>query len=216
MTTVAVPLLRAAKGTSACHDFGDVMVSVAPVPYATVPEVQESAEDVGRVVDTDWHADGAVTATPVRLTLMTAAAVPVVRPDRVAFAVVVTNRSARVLYGRGAKVRFLVPGQPPVLADGLGLAAVAVPPGGRERVTVYGPRLSRIAAGTAVGLELRGVPTTTDAAGEPGGRRDVACWFTFRAREWTTSTVPDVGVVGRADGPTAVVAPPPPGYGRWR
>ncbi len=135
---------------------------------------------------------------------------PVVTPDRVAFMVTVVNGSPHEFRGSGSRAWFVTPGQPPTPADGLGLAALAVPPGGRDRVTVYGPRLSCLSPGDRVGLELADVPTAVDANGHPTARRTTTYWYAYAADERTTSTVPAVAEFERDLGPPVLVSPGPP------
>jgi hypothetical protein len=204
VSNLSVPVLLPAAGAWPTGDLDGVTITVAPVPYRVVPQVQESADDLYRTTSTAFDGYGRAYATPVEVTRVALAPVPVVTPNRVAFIVTVTNHSCIEFHGRGATLQFVTPGKPPMAVDGLGLAAMAVPPGGQDQVTVYGPLLSAVDPGATVGLQLTGVPAVSQkgSAGPP----TVAWWYVCGKLDHATSTDPIVIDHERPIGPTVTTA----------
>ena len=216
-TTVAVPSLTPTRAANR-QDQGGVSVSVEPVRYAVVPQGQEWADDLGTAVRTDWADDGSVVWTPVRVTRVSGAAVPVVLPDRVAFVVTVVNRSAQPFSGAGTAVRFVTAGRASAAVGGVGLRGVVVPPGGSESVTVYGPLLTSIEPGATVELQLAGVttfarsppPTSSPPTSSPATPPTAAWAYAYAVDERTVASEPWVRERQDQAGPSTGFGPPGP------
>ena len=201
-TTAPLPVLTAPAGAAATRDHDGISVTVRPVAYATVPQQQEWTDELG-AYDRVTVLDGGVEAhQPTRVFQWSAAVVPVVQPDRLAFVVDVVNRSKRPFRGADIVVRFMVDGRASAAENAMGLAALVVPPGGRDAVTLYGPRLSAVPQGATVGLRLTG-PDATDGQVSPMGR--AAEWsYAYDAGERSTTTTPVVVVAEKPlDAPPA-------------
>ena len=108
------------------------------------------------------------------------------RPDRLAFQIMVNNKLPRVFRGQGIVLQFTASGQQ-LTVDQSGaapLAAALIPPGSQQQVTIYGPSLGALppsAAGspTTIGLFLYDVVTATDGAGNPTQRQNFEWYFSY-------------------------------------
>ena len=213
--TVPVPALTATPDTIITQDRGGLSVSVVPVTFTLSQQTQVAVAETGRCVRTTPPSgpDGLPMQTPVRTMQRTTTPVAVVTPDRLAFAVTITNRLPHVFRVQGALVQVMVGGQPSSDADCGQLVAAVVPPGGQQQVTVFGPPVASVPPGSTVGLSAFDLVTETDAAGNPTERQTMAWSFAVGVQNQPVPAMPGPTVESYDEpiGPSLIVVPSPGG-----
>ena len=217
--TTPVPTLTLPPRLSPTQDRGGLSVSAGPVAYTVATQVVETVEERGRSLRPEPSPRGGPSLqTPVRSLRRTRTPTVVVAPGQVAFAVTVVNRLDHVFRGQGAVVQVLLNGQsgPGGDVDGHELTAMILPPGGQQQVTVFGPDLASVPAGTAVTLNLFDLVTATDPAGNPTRRESLSWPFTMGVQNVPLPPgmgPPTVDYTDEPIGRSILVAPDGPGHG---
>lgn len=187
------PVLAPLAETAELQEKGGIQMSVTPLGYECKQDVKVMRSEA--VPSFGEHLQGALMVgnEGIATRFVEERRTPVVKvaPDRLAFHVKLHNKLPRVFRGAGIVVHYVVAGKGHTVDQKLygNLINAIVPPRAQQEVTILGPPISEIPAGSTIGIFFYDVITAVDAAGNVEEKHNFEWYFNFET-QLETSTAP--------------------------